>query len=215
MNPSCNEPPSRAGFHGNAIVATAYPIFLLLVAVLLLLESNYRPDGVPKFIALGDSIVGPGFWSSWLLLPFGILLAIGVRVAFKRRFIMTRSDCRRATVLLTLAGVCYILLLGSTVVLSLFRSEVVAVGTPSSSGCQIYATRQQVLSGAGGELFLRPSGESILAETGDRWAARALPDFDLNNYLEVSWEAETAVVRDVSGEDPNGFYYRGTERFSC
>lgn len=215
MNPSYKEDPDGALFHGNAVVATAYPAFLLLVAVLLLLESNYRPDGVPRYIALGDSIVGPGFWSSWLLLPLGILLTVGVGVAFKRRRVMTRNDSRRATVLLTLVGVCYILLVGSTVLFSPFRPEVVMVGTASTSGCQIYATRQHVLSGAGGELLLRPSGKSTLTETGDRWAARGGPDFDLNHYLDVSWEAETAVVRDVSGGDPNGFYYRGTESFSC
>lgn len=213
--PSRNGPSSPSGIYTSGFTTIAYPAFLLMAVALLLLESNYRPDSVPRFMAFGGLVVGPGFWSAWLLIPFGIMLTSGIVVAFKGRPFMTRSGLRRSTVLLALAGAGYVLLLGSTVALSPFRPEVVAVGKPSASGCQIYFTRQDVLSGAGGELFLHPPGDLFLTETKERWASRGGPDFDLNQYIKVSWDADVAAVRDASGDDPNMFYYRGTESFAC
>lgn len=194
---------------------TTYPIALLLLAVTLLLESNWRPDGIPRFMTLGDRIAGPGFWSSWLLIPFGVLFAYGIWIAFRGRSSWGRGNSGRAVALLTVVGIGYVLLVGSTVVLQPFRSEVIAVGEPSASGCQIYSTRREVLSGVGGELLLLPAGNRFLTETGERWASRGGPEFNLNQYLEVSWDAHALNLRDVSGDDPNMFYYRGAERITC
>ena len=100
-------------------------------------------------------------------------------------------------------------------VLGPFQPRAVAVGDPSEAGCQMYASRQDVLSGASGEFLIRPSGESVLFPTGERWAARGGPEFSLNQYVEVSWMAEKASIRDTSGDDANSFHYRGVGTFTC
>lgn len=215
MNSSYENPRDRSRSWWIAFTTTTYPIVLLLLVAVLLLESSYRPDGIPRFMVLGDRVIGPGFWSSWLIVPFGVLFASGIYLAFRGRFTRGRGGSRRAAVLLTLVGIGYVFLVGSAVALKPFRSEVIAVGDPSTSGCQLYSTRREVLSGVGGELLLLPAGDRFLVETGERWASRGGPEFDLNRYLEVSWSADEVVLRDVSGEDPNMFYYRGAERIHC
>lgn len=215
MNSSYENPRDRSRSWWTTFTTTTYPVVLLLLVAALLLESNYRPSGSPRFMVLGDKVVGPGFWSSWLLVPFGMLFASGIYLAFRGRFARGRSESRRAVVLLTMVGIGFVFLVGSAVLLKPFRSEVIAVGDPSASGCQMYSTRREVLSGVGGELLLLPAGDRFLTETGERWASRGGPEFDLNQYLEASWNANEVIVRDVSGEDPNMFYYRGAERIQC
>lgn len=199
----------------NRLITIAIPLILLLATAALVAEFFYRPSSLPTFIAVGDQIAGPGFWSTRLALPLGVLIALNIGVACMRRVAIARSQARSATILLSMASAGLVLLLASSAVLGPLQPRAVAVGDPSEAGCQMYASRQDVLSGAGGEFLIRPSGESVLFPTGERWAARGGPEFSVNQYIKVSWMAEKASIRDTSGDDANSFQYRGVGTFTC
>lgn len=212
---SGEEPPGRRESVGDRLTTTAYPSLLLLAATLLLVEFFYRPNGIPSFIAAGDGIAGPGFWSTRLVMPLGLLLVLNIIVAYRRRSGVAGSRARWAAILLSLASAGVVLLLACIVVLGPFQPRVVAIGDPSEAGCRIYASRQDVLDGAGGEFLVRRTGEVALVETGERWSARGGPAFSVDQYVDVSWNGEGASVRDISGDDPNSFYFRDSGEFSC